>query len=301
MRSLLSILTSCLSVVSAASLQARAPTPGTLSQVTNWGTQPTNAGFYIYVPRNLAASPGIIVAIHYCTGSAQAYYNGSPYRTLSEQYGFIVIYPSSPHSGTCWDVSSRQTLSHNGGGDSNTIANMVKWTLSQYSADASKVFVTGSSSGAMMTNVMAAAYPELFQAAIVYSGVPAGCFMSSGGGVNAWNSSCANGQSTATPQKWAQVVFDMDPGYDGPRPKMQIYHGSADYTLSSRNYQETMKQWAGVFGYNYDQPQATTQNDPQSGYTRTVYGPMVQGIYAQNVGHTVPIRGSDDMKFFGFA
>jgi acetylxylan esterase len=42
-------------------------------------------------------------------------------------------------------------LSHNGGGDSNTIANMVTWTISNYKADASKVFVTGSSSGAMMT------------------------------------------------------------------------------------------------------------------------------------------------------
>jgi acetylxylan esterase len=148
---LLTLLTSYLSVAAAATLGKRAPTPGSLSQVTNFGTAPTKAGFYIYVPKKLAASPGIIVAIHYCTGTAQAYFNGSPYKTLSEQYGFIVIYPSSPHSGTCWDVSSKQTLTHEGGGDSNTIANMVKWTLSEYKADAKKVFVTGSSSGAMMT------------------------------------------------------------------------------------------------------------------------------------------------------
>lgn len=147
----LSLIASVFSVAAAATLGKRAVTPGTLSQVTSFGTQPTKAGFYIYVPKKLAASPGVIVAIHFCTGSAQAYYNGSPYKTLSEQYGFIVIYPSSPHSGTCWDVSSKATLSHNGGGDSNTIANMVTWTISNYKADASKVFVTGSSSGAMMT------------------------------------------------------------------------------------------------------------------------------------------------------
>jgi poly(3-hydroxybutyrate) depolymerase len=147
----LTAVTSFLSVAAAATLGKRAVTPGTLSQVTSFGAAPTKAGFYIYVPKKLAASPGVIVAIHYCTGSAQAYYNGSPYKTLSEQYGFIVIYPSSPHDGTCWDVSSKATLSHEGGGDSNTIANMVKWTLSEYKADASKVFVTGSSSGAMMT------------------------------------------------------------------------------------------------------------------------------------------------------
>ena len=150
----LSALASCLSVAAAAGLGKRAPVPGQLSQVT--GVGPTRAGFYIYVPRNLAASPGIVVAVHYCTGTGQAYFNGTPYKTLAEQYGFIAIYPSSPHSGTCWDVSSRQTLTHEGGGDSNTIANMVKWTITNYRADASKVFVTGSSSGGMMTNVLAA-------------------------------------------------------------------------------------------------------------------------------------------------
>lgn len=70
---------------------------------------------YIYVPAKLAAKPPVIVAIHYCTGTAQAYYTGSPYAQLADQYGFIVIYPESPYSGTCWDVSSKSALTHNGG------------------------------------------------------------------------------------------------------------------------------------------------------------------------------------------
>lgn len=296
----LASLVSYLSVAAASTLGKRAPTPGSLSQVTSFGNAPTKAAFWIYVPKKLAASPGIIVAVHYCTGTAQQYFNNSPYRGLSDQYGFIVIYPSSPHSGTCWDVSSKQTLSHEGGGDSNTIANMVKWTLNEYKADAQKVFVTGTSSGGMMTNVLAATYPDVFKAGIAYSGVNAGCFMSSSGGIAAWNNTCANGQSIATPQAWANVVFNMYPGYNGSRPKMQIYHGSSDATLRPQNYQETMKQWAGVFGYNYDKPESTKSNDPQSGYTRTTYGPLLQGIYAQGVGHSVSIRGADDMKFFGF-
>ncbi|KAF2635022.1 acetylxylan esteras-like protein 1 precursor [Massarina eburnea CBS 473.64] len=282
-------------------LHRRAITPGTLSEVTSFGTAPTAAGFYIYVPKALASSPGIVVAIHYCTGTGTGYYNSTPYKTLAEQYGFIVIYPSSPHDGACWDVSSEATLTHEGGGDSQTIAQMVRWTTSEYTADSSKVFVTGSSSGAMMTNVLAATYPDLFAAAIPYSGVAAGCFASASDGVDAWNSTCAQGQSTATPEKWAQVVFDMYKNYNGTRPRMQVYHGSADTTLLPPNYDETMKQWAGVFGYNYDSPESTKENDPESGYTRTIYGDSVQGIYADGVGHTVPVRGDDDMSFFGFA
>ncbi|KAA8618354.1 LpqC Poly 3-hydroxybutyrate depolymerase [Pyrenophora tritici-repentis] len=142
------LITSFLSVASAATLGKRAVTPGTLSTVTDF-TAPTKATFQIYVPKKLAASPGVIAAVHYCGGTGQAYYTGSPYKTLAEQYGFIVIYPTAPQS--CWDVSSKKSLTHEGGGDSNSIANMVKWTIKNYKADTSKIFVTGSSSGAMMT------------------------------------------------------------------------------------------------------------------------------------------------------
>lgn len=122
-----------------------------LTQVTDFGSNPSNTKMYIYVPGNLASKPAVIVAVHYCTGTASAYYSGTPYAQLAEQYGFIVIYPESPYSGTCWDVSSTAALTHDGGADSNSIANMVTYTLSKYNGDASRVYVTGSSSGAMMT------------------------------------------------------------------------------------------------------------------------------------------------------
>ncbi|CRG90681.1 hypothetical protein PISL3812_07726 [Talaromyces islandicus] len=274
-------------------------TPGTLSQVTDFGSNPSNVSFNIYVPKNLATSPGIIVALHYCTGTGEEYYRNTPYAQLGEQYGFISIFPTSPYDGTCWDVSSEAALTHDGGGDSNSIANMVTWTIKQYNADSSKVFVTGSSSGAMMTNVMAATYPDLFAAGTVYSGVAAGCFVSSTDQVDGWNSSCAQGQVVATPQVWASIAEDMYPGYNGTRPKMQIYHGSIDTTLYPENFNETCKQWAGVFGYDYASPQTVENNSPQVNYTTTIWGDDLQGIFATGVGHTVPINATQDMACEG--
>jgi acetylxylan esterase len=271
-----------------------------LTRVMDFGSNPSNTQMWIYVPDRLAQNPAIIVAIHYCTGTAQAYFSGTPYRSLADQHGFIVIYPSSPYSGGCWDVSSKSALTHNGGGDSNSIANMVTYTIQKYNADTKKVFVTGTSSGAMMTNVMCATYPELFQAASVYSGVPAGCFVSASNQVNGWNATCATGKTIDTQQQWKNVVTGMYQGYGGARPKMQIYHGSADTTLYPQNYNETIKQWTGVFGYGMN-PQQVQQNSPQQGYTREIYGPNVQGIYARGVGHTVPVQGNEDMKWFGLA
>jgi len=269
-----------------------------LVHVPSFGNNPSNTQMYIYVPDKLATSPAIIVAIHSCTGTAQAYFSGTPYASLADQHGFIVIYPSSPYSGTCWDVSSKSALSHNGNGDSNSIANMVTYTIQKYNADANRVFVTGTSSGAIMTNVMCAAYPELFKAASVYSGVPAGCFVSSSNQVNAWNATCATGKSIETQQQWANVVQTMYPGYGGNRPRMQIYHGTADTTLYPQNYNETIKQWTGVFGYSLT-PQKVENNTPLPRYTRYTYGPNVQGIYAEGVGHTVPVQGNQDMIWFG--
>ncbi|KAK4923632.1 hypothetical protein LTR49_009187 [Elasticomyces elasticus] len=277
-----------------------------LTQVTDFGDNPTNTKMYIYVPNTLAANPPVIVAIHYCSGTAQAYYSGSPYAQLADQYGFVVIYPESPYSGTCWDVSSSSALTHNGNGDSNSIANMVAYTLDKYSGDASRVFVTGSSSGAMMTNVMAATYPELFKAATAYSGVPAGCFVSTADQEAAWNSTCAQGKIDASPEYWTSVVEGMYSGYTGARPRFQVYHGSIDTTLYPNNYNETVKEWTGVFGYDYTSPDTIKADFPKSGYTTDIWGvdsanPLgtVQGIYAVNVGHTVPIDGDQDMQWFG--
>ncbi|KAK8132389.1 hypothetical protein PG999_000562 [Apiospora kogelbergensis] len=280
---------------------AAAGPQSTLQQITDlYPDQSGKAKMYVYVPPQLAPKPAIIVALHFCTGTAEAYFTGSPYAQLADEKGFVVIYPESPHEGTCWDVSSRETLSHSGSSsDSASIASMVGYALKKYGGDASKVFVTGSSSGAMMTNVMAATYPELFQAAIVYSGVAAGCFVSTAGLVDAWNSTCSQGQSHATADQWADTVHDMYPGYAGARPRMQIYHGSADAALLPPNYNETIKQWSGVFGLDAEKPASTRADFPLAGYTTTTWSAELQGIYALGVGHTVPIRGDDDMAFFG--
>ncbi|KAF7292074.1 Carbohydrate esterase family 1 and carbohydrate-binding module family 1 protein [Mycena indigotica] len=270
-----------------------------LQQVTNFGSNPTNVGMYVYKPTTVASKPAVIVAIHYCTGTAQAYFSGTQYAQYADTYGFIVIYPSSPWSGTCWDVSSKATLTHNGGGDSNAIANMVAYAINTYGADSSRIFVTGSSSGAMMTNVMAATYPNLFKAATVYSGVAAGCFVSSSGGVDAWNSTCAQGQSTATSAQWASVVRNMYPGYTGSYPAIQEYHGTADTTLLPPNLAEEVKEWAGIFGYNAAAPTQVLQNNPANSYTKSIYGPNLQGISGAGVGHTVPVMVPEDLKWFG--
>lgn len=77
-----------------------------------------------------------------------------------------------------------------------------------------------------MTNVLAGAYPNVFKAGSVYSGVPDGCFYTPGAvpgtGDPGWNSTCSGGLSVATAQQWGDTVRSYYPGYTGAYPKMMM-------------------------------------------------------------------------------
>lgn len=47
---------------------------------------------------------------------------------------------------------------------------MIKYTLDKYNGKKDKVYVMGSLSGGMMTNVLAGSYPDVFEAGAAYSG-----------------------------------------------------------------------------------------------------------------------------------
>ncbi|KAH8898948.1 alpha/beta-hydrolase [Thozetella sp. PMI_491] len=244
-----------------------------LRKITADFYNPTSVGFYLYVPKKLADNPPVLVSPHWCHGDALAVYNGSKFASLAEQYGFLVIYPDSPHTEDhCWDVSSKGTLSRLGGaGDSVGIVNMVQWTLKAYHADAGRVFVTGVSSGAMMTEVLIGAYPDVFAAGTAFAGVPFGCFASPNGTQDYWNSDCAEGRVTHTPAEWKAIVEAAYPGYRGWRPKLQVFHGTVDQVLNYTNFRESIKQWTAVLGLS-SEPTSRQANTPLANFTKTVYG-----------------------------
>jgi acetylxylan esterase len=289
-----SLITSLLPLLQAASLQ---------QITTNFGDNPTEVGFYIYVPDVLPPNPAILVNPHWCHGSAQAAYSGSQFATLASKHGYIVIYPNSPNTADmCWDVSSAQTLTHNGGGDSLGIVSMVRWTIARYRADARRVFVTGVSSGGMMTNVLVGSYPDVFAAGSAFAGVPFGCFAPAGNNTGVygyWNGDCASGKVVRTQAEWTAVVRAAYPGYAGWRPKMQVFHGTADETLNYVNFGEEIKEWTGVFGLS-STPTGTMLNTPLAGWTKTVYGTngWFEAYSAAGVSHNIPVQESNVVAFF---
>src|SRR3954464_11302351 len=273
----------------------------TMQEITGFGTNPTNLRMHLYVPDNLPARPAVLLAVHYCTGSGPAFYSGTEFASLADRYGFIVVYPSATRSGTCFDVSSAAALRHDGGSDPVGIVSMVRYVQQRYGTDPARTFVTGASSGAMMTNVLLGDYPDVFAAGAAFMGVPFGCFATTDG--SSWNSACANGQVTKTPQAWGDLVRAAYPGYTGARPRMQVWHGTDDATLRYPNFAEEIKQWTNVLGVSQTPVLTDT---PQAGWTRTRYGSTgvqapVEGISIAGVGHSLPLSGQAQMaiSFFG--
>ncbi|MBB2948782.1 endo-1,4-beta-xylanase [Actinoplanes lutulentus] len=279
--------------VTAALAGGQSAQAASLVQVTGFGTNPSNLNMYIYVPDRVAARPALLVAMHYCSGSASAVANGyfRDYQTAADQYGYIIVFPEATRSGNCFDVYSAQALQRGGGSDPVGIISMVNYTKSRYNVDPSRVYATGVSSGAMMTNVMLAEYPDVFAAGSAFMGVPAGCFATTGG--STWNSQCANGQISKTAQQWGDLARSMNPGYSGAQPRMQLWHGTTDSTLNYNNFGEEIKQWTNVRGVSQT-PVLT--DSPASGWTRTRYGSSsvtapVEGNSLAGVGHSLPQNG----------
>ena len=95
-----------------------------------FGPNPTNVSFYLYIPKTIAPNPPILVNPHWCHGTAQDAFAGTQLATLADTYGYIMIFPSSPNAADqCWDVSSKQTLSHNGGGSRKRMGRRCIWML----------------------------------------------------------------------------------------------------------------------------------------------------------------------------
>ncbi|KAG8769692.1 hypothetical protein FRC20_003277 [Serendipita sp. 405] len=266
----------------------------TFTEIKNFGTNPTGVRAWLYVPATLAARPPIIVGIHWCHGDANAFYSGTQFATLAAQKGFIVIYPQTPNSDGCWDVHTNETLTHNAGGDSLGIVSAVRWTIQNFNANPSRVYAVGTSSGAMMTNVLLGAYPDVFAAGSANAGVPYACFQ----GTDSWNAACATGQVTKTAQQWGDLVRNGYPGYTGTRPKMQFWHGTADQVLYYQNFLEETKQWTNVFGVSTTATN-TVSNYAVSGWTRYDYGPNVMAISAAGVSHDIQLQTTQVMEWFG--
>jgi len=237
-------------LLTATLLMAAAPAGAAApQQVSGWGGSglPSDVSMYVYVPSKVATKPPILTVIHYCGGTASTVFGqASGLVSAADQYGFIIVLPSS---GRCWDVESNKAWTRSGGGDSDAIKQMVTYAITKYNANPDRVYSTGDSSGAMMTELLLALYPEIFKAGSAMAGMPAGCRGTNESGTG-YSGACAGGMVTHTAQQWGDIARNMDPGYAGHRARVQLFHGSNDTTISPTMLPQAVLEWTNVLGLN---------------------------------------------------
>lgn len=243
----------------------------------------------LYVPTNVDPSPGIVVALHYCSGNA-----GSAHSWLqseADKYGFIIIAPGA--GGNCFDAKPARS------GEREAISKMVAYVVTNNKADPTRVFAAGASSGACMTQALLAAYPEVFAGGSVLAGVPAG----------AWTGGNAYGWSTPSKSaaEWGDIVRKASPSFTGDRPKIQLWHGTGDTTLTyAQNFPAEVSQWTNVLGVSEANSMSSSWKGSQDTWARISYknaaGTLVMETnVAQNAPHDLSGRGlwPDVVRFFG--
>jgi len=295
-----------LAVAGVAAPASRPAYAAALTEVSSFGSNPGGMRMHIYVPDSRPANPAIVVAMHGCGGSGPGFYSGSEFASLADRHGFLVIYPSAMQEagfGRCFDTWSPEAKRRGGGSDPVSIASMVAYAARQYAGDLTRVYATGSSSGGMMTQHMLALYPDLFQAGASFMGVPFNCFANAADYPPGSSQCTGGGGANRTPQQWGDAVRQAYPGYTGPRPRIQLWHGTNDTLVPYSLLQESVEQWTNVFGLSQT---PTSSDTPQPGWNRRRFADaagvvQVEAYSVQGAGHSLPSSGmaAAAIAFFG--
>jgi poly(hydroxyalkanoate) depolymerase family esterase len=204
------------------------------------GSHANEAGtrtYKLYVPSAYRGQPlPLVVMLHGCRQDPDDFAAGTRMNLLAEEQHCLVAYPGQSRGANalyCWNWFSALDQRRDQG-EPAIIAGITRELIADWNIDRSRVYVAGLSSGAAMAVIMGAAYPDLYAAIGVHSG------MAYAGAHNVHSALLAMRNGAAATLRHPDHGFTTASGADAVATS--VFHGDMDTTVHPDNADQVIAQ-----------------------------------------------------------